>query len=280
MGKGKLGRYVSYEFPNSQPWDIAITPTLRAAAPYQLHREKGNLALKIFPEDIRVKVKEMKAPLTVILLLDMSESMVASLQNMRNAIMSMRNIAFKRQDRVGLVVFKGQGASTVQPPTSNLSLVTRKLLDLGASDLTPLASGMYEASRIIRNETAKNKSTIPVLVIISDGIANIPLESPLNNHTRLMYINKAQADVIDVSHLLKRMGVTTLVINPSHKPAGQLSETLPKKTSAQTGKKWLEPTEMLTEIPRITGGYYYGIEEGGSLEELFLTEAFSILGNR
>jgi len=34
------------------------------------------------------------------------------------------------------------------------------------------------------------------------------------------------------------------------------------------------------EIPKITGGYYYGIGVGGSLEEIVLTEAFSILGNR
>jgi Mg-chelatase subunit ChlI/Mg-chelatase subunit ChlD len=277
--KSKRGRYVSYEFPKSRPWDIAMTPTLRAAAPYQRSREWSKLALKIMPEDVRVKVRETKSPLSVILLLDMSESMVASLVNVRNAVMSMREIAFRRKDRIGLVVFKGQEATTIQNPTSNIELILKKLMNLGASNLTPLASGLYEASRVIRNETRRNMDAQPVLVVISDGITNIPLKSPLNLQTRATFRNSAQADVVDALYLLKKMNVTALAINPSHQPVGSLTQ-LSMKTAAMAGKKWLEPTELMMEIPRITGGYYYGIGKGGSLEEVVLTEAFSILGNR
>jgi len=134
------------------------------------------------------------------------------------------------------VVFKGQGAVTVQNPTTNFELVLSKLTDLGASDLTPLASGLYEDSRIIRNETRRNKDSYPVLVVISDGITNIHLKSPLNLRTRSNYTNTAQADVVDASYLLKKLNVTTLVINPSHKPIGHLSGTSAKKTAALTGK--------------------------------------------
>lgn len=42
-------------------------------------------------------------------------------------------------------------------------------------------------------------------------------------------------------------------------------------------KTWLDPTELVMEIPRITGGYYYGIGEEGELEEVILTEALSII---
>jgi Mg-chelatase subunit ChlD len=279
-GRSKRGRYVSYEFPKSRPWDIALAPTLRAAAPYQRSRDKEGLALKIIPGDIRVKVREIKAPLLVIMLLDMSESMIDSLANVRNAIMSMRDIAFKRRDKIGLVVFKGQGATTIQKPTSNIELLLRKLTEIGAWDLTPLASGIYEASRVIRNESYKNKESFPVLVIISDGITNIPLKSPLNQQTRSVYLNKAQADVIDTCYLLKKMNVTTLVINPSHKQPGHMKGSTVKEKAALYMKKWLEPTELMMEIPRITGGYYYGLGEGGTLEEVILMEAFSLLGNR
>jgi len=34
------------------------------------------------------------------------------------------------------------------------------------------------------------------------------------------------------------------------------------------------------EIPRITGGDYYGIGKGDSLEEVIITEALSILGKQ
>jgi len=188
-------------------------------------------------------------------------------------------VAFKRRDRVGLVVFKGEGASTLQSPTTNLSLVVKRVMEIGASDFTPLASGMYEARRVLRNEKTKNRDSIPVLVIVSDGLANIPLEAPLSTRTRSLFTNTAQADVIDVAQLLGREGVTTMIINPSHLPLGSAASSSYKERVLRTvGKRWLEPTELLMEIPRITGGYYYGIGERGDLEQVFLTEAFSVLG--
>jgi magnesium chelatase subunit I len=272
------GRYVSYEFPKRRPWDVAIGPTIRAAAPFQLSRERGGLALRVGVEDVRVKVREMQAPVCMVLLLDMSESMIPSLQNVRNAIMSMRDIALKRRDRLGLTIFKGEEALTLQAPTTNLGLVVSKLTDVGASDLTPLASGMFEARRVLRNERARNRDLIPFLVIVSDGIANIPLGSPLQPSSRRIYINQAQADVIDAARLLRGEGVWTLVINSSHLPGEERDRRYKESVMINIGKIWLEPRELLMEIPRITGGYYYGIGEHGELEEAILTEAFSIIG--
>jgi Mg-chelatase subunit ChlD len=275
--RSRRGFYVSYEYPKEKPWDVAIGPTIRAAAPHQPYRERRGLALRVEVDDIRVKVREMRAPLTVVLLLDMSESMIPSLPNVRNAILSMRDLVFRRRDRLGLIVFKGEGAVTLQTPTTNIDLVVRRLRDVGASDLTPLPSGMFEAWRVLRNEKLKNKEILPILVIISDGIANIPLESPLSPHTRRRYINHAQADVIDVAYLLRREGIRTLVINPAHVEKDEVSERYKQGIEERTGKMWLQPKELLMEIPRITGGYYYGITERGELEEVLLTEAFTVL---
>ena len=274
------GRYVSDSIPKRKPWDIALGPTLRAAAPHQLSRDLRGLALRIEDEDVRVKIRELRAPITVIILLDMSESMVSSLVNVRNAILSMRDTVFKSRDRVGLVIFKGQRAVTLQYPTSNIDLLTKNLMDVGASDFTPLASGMYEAWRIIRNEKNKNKETASVLVIISDGIANVPLEAPLSQNTRGRFINYAQADVLDAAHLLRKEGVSTLIINPSHDLAGRTVTPLYKKEiQIRSGKRWLAPSELLMQIPKITGGYYYGIDSNGKLEQVELSEALGILGS-
>jgi len=275
--RSEHGRYVSYEFPKRRPWDVALGPTVRAAAPFQRSRDRVGLALNVEIEDIRVKVREMRAPITMVLLLDVSESMIASLVNVRNAILSMRDIAFKKRGRLGLVIFKGQSASTLQSPTTNMNLLVKKLMEVGASDLTPLASGMFEAWRILRNEKVKNRDVIPVIVIISDGIANVSLESPLSPYTRPRFVNNAQADVIDVAYLLQRGEVRTLVINPSHVPVGDIAlKTYKESLEERTRKMWLEPTELLMEIPRITGGYYYGIGEKGELEEVILNEAFRV----
>ena len=275
--RSERGRYVSYEFPKRRPWDVALGPTIRAAAPFQPSRDRRGLALKVEVEDIRVKVREMRAPICMVLLLDMSESMIPSLANVRNAILSMRDIAMKRRDRLGLTIFKGEAATTLQTPTTNLNLLVNRLMDVGASDLTPLASGIFEAWRVLRNEKVKNRDIIPYLVIISDGIANIPLDSPLSPFTRLNFLNHAQADVIDAAYLLRRGDIRTLVINPSHLPEDPPTRRYKDNLEMRTGKRWLDPQELLMEIPRITGGYYYGIGEKGELEEAILTEAFSII---
>jgi Mg-chelatase subunit ChlD len=263
---------VSYEYPRAKPWDIAFGPTLRAAAMHQNLKSPG---LKIETNDIRIKVRESKAPLTIVILLDMSESMSISLPNIRNAILSMHDIAYKKHDRIGLVVFKGSGATILQPPTTNLDLVVAKLRDVGASDLTPLASGMFQSWQLLRNERMRNRNTVPVLAIISDGIANVTLSSPLSPLTRSKFMNYAQADAIDAAFLLQREGIHVLVINPSHSPGGELRDSLAHAELAGTiDRIWLEPTELLMRILAITGGSYYGIGEGGTLEDINLTKVF------
>jgi Mg-chelatase subunit ChlD len=275
------GRYISYTFPKSRPWDVAIGPTIRAAAPHQRIRGRYGPGLEVDIDDIRIKVRESQSPLSVVILLDLSESMVASLVNVRNAILSMRDVVFHRRDRLGLVVFKGLSATTLQQPTPNVSLLVDKLSELGASDFTPLASGMYEALRVLRNERNRNKDVVPILALITDGIANIALDTPLPQSSRGAYINTAQADVFDVAYLLRKEGVITVVINPNHIPSDKVApKSFKDEIQAKSGKMWLDPTTLLLEIPRITGGYYYGIEQGGDLKEVMLTEAFSLLSRR
>lgn len=217
-----------------------------------------------------------RTPLTIILLFDMSESMAISLANIRNALGSLQAIAYKKRDRVGVVVSKGSRTTILQLPTTNLNLVVTKLKNVGASDLTPLAAGMYQSWRLLRNERVKKRGILPILVIISDGIANVPLTAPLGPHTRKKYFNQAQADVIDAAVLLQRDHVRTMIINPAHVPAGDAEATLHKKEIwKKTGKIWLDPTELLLEISNITGGHYYGINERGRLESVILREGLT-----
>lgn len=134
---------------------------------------------------------------------------------------------------------------------------------------------MFLSWQLLRNERMKNRNTVPVLAIISDGIANVTLSSPLSPLSRSKFMNHTQADVIDAAFLLQREGVHVLVINPSHSPGGELRDALEtSELAGVTSMIWLEPTELLMRIPTITGGSYYGIGEGGSLENINLTKVF------
>jgi hypothetical protein len=71
--------------------------------------------------------------------------------------------------------------------------------------------------------------------------------------------------------------VKTLIINPSHALEAGASHRTDEERAAHLGKRWLEPSDLLKEIPRITGGYYYGIGHEGELEQVVLTEAFGLI---
>jgi len=253
----QVGRYVSYEMPRRRYKDIAFGPTIRAAA-IRSQPLKGRLRVRITPSDLRIKIREHKVPLSILLVLDMSESMISSLDNVSKAILSLHRTASRKRDRVGLVVFKGSEAILLQHPTRNLRQVVKRLLDLGASDFTPLAAGMMKALQVLRVETTRSRDCIPLIVMITDGIVNVPLSQPLGTSTRKDFTNSAQADVVDVARLIAREGIRTLIINTDHREEYHPPEDVPRRL------KWLTPTELLMEVARITRGRYYGLTlEGG-----------------
>ena len=278
LTSSRCGRYVCYKFPDKKPWDIALVPTIRAAIPFQAQRKHRNLRIAIETQDIRIKMREGRTPLTLLILLDISDSMTGSLGNVRNAIMNLHNTVQKKRDRIGVIVFKGSKAALLQSPTTNLNLIEKKLLEVGTSDFTPLAAGMFEAVRILRNEKMRNKDILPTLVIISDGIANMALEKPLTTLTRSKFLNSAQADAIDVATLLQREKIRTIVINTANDSDEKTLEYA-RLITTNTGKHWLDSTSFLQEISRITGGYYYGIGEGGEIESTVLMDVFAMVNN-
>ena len=214
------------------------------------------MAVIIKPEDIRVKMREYRAPFSIVLVVDMSLSMANSIINLGRAVFSLHRSVYRRRDRVALVVFKGTDATVLQQPTTNLGLVVRKLWNVGTSDFTPIAVGMLRAWRLLRLEKQRNKDVIPMMILVSDGIANVPLSRPLSTWGRRMFMSKAQADVLDMAHILRRGGVRTIVINTSHRRQEVPGETFKKLPSPAD---WFTPTEFLMETSRVMGGSYYGL---------------------
>ena len=276
VASSSRGRYVWCELPKERPWDIAFGPTIRVAAPYQLSRDSRGLAISIESEDLRVKMREYRAPFSIILLVDMSLSMAVSISNLGRAILSLHRSVYRRRDRVGLIVFKGSEAVVLQHPTTNLNLCIQKLWKVGASDFTPMAAGLLQAWKVLKLEKQRNKDTIPMLIVFSDGIVNVPLSQPLSVHEGRELLSRAQADVIDVARLLIRDGVRIIVINTAHRR----DELLMEERKTPSLARYYLPTEFLKELARIVGGSYYGLSlqkeaeviKGTKLEQWFYIE--------
>ncbi len=262
------GRYAWYQTPRGKPSDVALVPTLRAAALHQHKRREETPRALIKPEDIRVKVREYHAPFSIILLVDMSLSMIESMENIVQTIYTFHSEVYRRRDRVGLVVFKGSKAFTIQTPTRNLDLVVEKLRKMGASDFTPMASGLFQAWKVLKQEKLRNRDAIPHLIVVSDGIVNVPLDVPLSPLTRRRYTSEAQADSFDVARLLAKEGFRVYIVNTNH--SKREAEAFP--VMDETRRIKLSPTQFLMELARLSKGSYIGLGPGGVREEPIATQ--------
>ena len=172
------GKYVRSRIPETPGPDIALDATIRAAAPHQRGRE-GALAVKIEPSDLREKVRERKMGNTVLFVVDASGSMGAQqrMTAVKGAILSLLIDAYQKRDRVGLVIFRGKGAEVLLPPTSSVELARNYMQTLPVGGKTPLAHGLSRGFEVLQRELAINHHTIPRMILISDGKANVSMGS-------------------------------------------------------------------------------------------------------
>jgi magnesium chelatase subunit D len=218
------GRASGWRFPKAKPRDIHLPATIRAAARKRKNLKKGlETALQINLQDVREKLRRLKAPMTIIFVLDLSGSMLLKVEAIKKSILKLHGDAYHFRDRVGIVALKDTGAIVAQHPITNLRVVANKLVGLKIGGFTPLAAGMLKAWEVLRESKRRAPSTIPVMVIITDGSANVPLSKSLetgqvrsideNGIIVREYEDLAVSDTVSVSKMIRREGFHTIVIN-------------------------------------------------------------------
>lgn len=225
------GKYVRSRIPETIGPDIALDATIRAAAPHQKDRV-GSLAVKIETSDLREKVRERKMGNTVLFVVDASGSMGAQqrMTAVKGAILSLLIDAYQKRDRVGLVVFRGKSAEVLLPPTSSVELARKYMQQLPVGGKTPLAHGLSKAFEVLQREKMINKHTIPRLILISDGKANVGMGSgsPLD-------------DATDIAAHIRDAGISSLVIDSEK---GYIAFGLARTLSDEMGAKYLKLEDL------------------------------------
>ncbi len=228
------GKPYGWTIPHGKPTDIHIPATIRKASREQKIRKRSpDTALKICVGDVREKLRMYKAPLTMVFLIDLSGSMILNIEAVKEALLKLHTDAYRFRDRVGIVVLKGLGAIVVQHPITNLRVVANKLVNLHVSGFTPLATGMLKAWEILKEAKKRDPSTVPIMVIVTDGSANVPLKRSLETgevrqieEVQIIvreYEDIAVRDVMSVSKMIKRDGINTVVINTNPRIFGRES---------------------------------------------------------
>lgn len=196
------GSYIASRFPTGTG-DVALDATIRAAAPFQQTREKDGKAIAVLDEDIRERVRVGKVSTACVFVVDASGSMGAMkrMECAKGAVLSLLLDSYQNRDKVGLVAFRGNEADLLLPLCSSVDLALKRLEEMPTGGKTPLALGLVKGMEALMQERKKNGEVIPMMVVISDGRANVSM----NGNVR--------EEVTRIAEEIRSRGIHTVVID-------------------------------------------------------------------
>ena len=180
---------------------LHLVETLKAAAGHQGPPASGPRRVELRSADLRVAVREGREANLVLFCVDASGSMAARrrMTQVKTAVLSLLLDAYRRRDKVGLITFRGSGASTDLPPTHSVEIAARRLEELPAGGRTPLAEGLLEATEVLLREQVRDPHLRPLLVVVTDGRATGGRD--------------AVARSLQAADVVARLGVSTVVVD-------------------------------------------------------------------
>jgi magnesium chelatase subunit D len=126
-------------------------------------------------EDLHIKQYLRRRGTVTIFLVDASGSSATQrLAEAKGALEELLAQCYIRRDEVAMVSMRGAKAEIVLPPTRSLVRAKRNLATLPGGGGTPLAAGFRAANEMAIS--LERKGLTPIIVIMSDGKANVNLK--------------------------------------------------------------------------------------------------------
>jgi magnesium chelatase subunit D len=229
----KAGRYIMSRMERKTS-DLAIDATIRAAAPYQKQRKREGVAIAVEESDIREKIREKRIGNFIVFVVDASGSMGAGKRMIetKGAILSLLLDAYQKRDKIAMIAFKGDHAEVLLPPTGSIELAHKLLEDLPTGGKTPLCHGISLGYQIIQSHFRKDPDTYPLLILISDGKANVS-----------QYGGKPFAEAMEMAEEVKNDArVNTVVVDVEKQ--GLISFGLSHQLSNRMGAKYFKVEDL------------------------------------
>jgi magnesium chelatase subunit D len=184
--------------PTGRLRDVHLMATFTAAAPHQRSRGRGSSpGLVLHRDDLREARREGREGNLVLFVVDASGSMAARkrMGAVKGAVLSLLLDAYQRRDKVGLICFRGTGATLLLPPTSSVEAGAARLTVMPTGGRTPLAAGLVKAHETLGLEQMRDPRRRALLVVVTDG-----------RHT-------AGGDPARAARLLARDGTASVVVD-------------------------------------------------------------------
>lgn len=189
---------------------LSLIDTLRAAAPWQTLRARGDGAIRIRRDDLRIRRFETRSETLTIFAVDASGSAAAArLAEAKGAVELLLAEAYVKRAQVALIAFRGVGAELLLPPTRSLTRARRALAALPGGGGTPLAAGL-DAARLLA-EAARARGRTPFLVVLTDGRANIAADGSAVR-------DRAERDAEQAARAIGQMRIGAAFLDTSARP--------------------------------------------------------------
>lgn len=161
--------------PDERPTELAVTATLH----HSLLRTGGLSAdgrLDVTRADLHQKVKAGRHGSLILFVVDASGSMAARhrMEAVKGTVLALLRDAYQRRDEVGVIAFRGAEAKVLLPPTRSVDAAERQLRELPTGGRTPLAHALQLVSEVL-NRASSTSQAEPLLIVLSDGRANVAL---------------------------------------------------------------------------------------------------------
>ena len=166
----------------------------------------------VVARDLRFKKFARREGTLYVCAVDASGSMAVNrIRQAKGALAGLLRRSYLSRDRVALVAFRGQGAELLLRPSQSGALAKRRLDELAVGGATPRSAGLLRSLEVARSAARRGARRI-VLLIFTDGRANVPLEAraaadPAARAKRI-------ADEIErLGSALRALGVASVVVD-------------------------------------------------------------------
>jgi len=224
--RGRVVRAV----PERNPSSLAVGATLRSAA------LRGAEDFQVTKDDLHQQIRTDKNANLILFVVDASGSMAAQqrMKAVKGAVLSLLTDAYQQRDEVAVISFRGESAQLLLSPTRSVDLAEQNLRELPTGGRTPLPHALSVAL-----ETLEKTSMPPLLVLLSDGKANVALNDG----------NDPWQESLRFAELIAERGVTALVLDTE---TGYLRLGKARQLAQALGAEYLTLEELSAENLAIT----------------------------